>query len=303
MQGFLDLASQQQQRFWVYTGTTSGSFQTWIKPPGINFVHIVCVGAGGGGGGGTARRISTTTVAATGGGSGAMTSIFLPAYNVPDTLYILSGFGGEGGRGGESGSIIPGGPGASLGLGGTAGTPSYVCYYPNTSSGYVLNIANGGGAGLPGQTGNGSVVGGTAVASTAYPSSQFGLRTSNIGHGYLASAGASQTVAALYRVTAGGGGATIINTPNIGGSLGPAGELFQTVPGGTSQGAPGNNGYFDFQKFVGYGGTGGYNSVTQDGGLAGNGSYGSGGGAGAAGNLTGSNGGRGGDGFVIITCG
>ena len=95
MNGFQHLPSQQDQRFWVYTGISgSTAFQTWNKPPGISFVQIICVGAGGGGGGGTARREGITTTAATGGGSGAMTSVLLPAYNIPDILYILPGYGG-----------------------------------------------------------------------------------------------------------------------------------------------------------------------------------------------------------------
>jgi hypothetical protein len=298
MYGFQNLPSQQQQRFWFYAGASgSTAFRTWNKPPGISFVHIICIGGSGGGGGGSARRAGVSIIGATGGASGAMTSTLLPSYNTPDILYILPGYGGNGGQGGLSGS------GATPGLGsvGTAGTPSYVCYYPNTAAGYVLNIANGGGGGIPGQQGNGSCVGGAAAASTAYPISQFGLRTSITGHGYLASTAGN--AGALYRITAGGGNASIINTPSAGGVVQPAGELFQTVPSGQTQGAPGNNGMIDLQKFISYGGTAGYSSVTQDGGLSGNGGLGSGGAGGAYGNLTGSYGGRGGDGFVIITCG
>jgi hypothetical protein len=301
MYGFQDLASQQQQRFWVYTGTTSGSFQTWQKPPGISFVQIICVGAGGGGGGGGSIN-SSLIVGATGGGSGGITSTYLPSYNVPDTLFVLPGYGGNGGRGGESGSIIPGGSVASQGTLGTAGTPSYVCYYPNTGPGYVLNTANGGGGGWPTNNGNQSVAGGAAIASTAYPTSQFGLRNPIAGHGYLASAGASANVRALYRVTAGGGGRNSFPLSAFG--INPAGQMaLLTIAGGATLGAPGNNGYFDFVKFVGYGGTSGYHSGTQNAAESGQGGYGCGGGAGARGNPTGSNGGRGGDGLVIITCG
>lgn len=296
MRGFQDLASQQQQRFWYYQGTISGSYQTWNKPPGISFVNIICVGAGGGGGGGSARRFGVTLQGATGGGSGALTSVTLPAWSVPDTLYILPGYGGNGGTGGRSGS-------AALGAGtsGVAGTATYVSYYPNITSGYTLCVANGGGAGVLQQQGNGAITAGAASLSTAYPNAQIGLRNSLAGHAYLASTGG--TVSAQYRVMAGGGNAAIANTPSIGGAVQPAGELFTTVQGPATEGAPGMNGMIDLQKFIAYGGSSGYSSVTQDGGLAGAGGPGCGGAGGAYGFQTGSDGGRGGDGFVIITCG
>ena len=295
MYGFQDLASQQQQRFWYYQGTTSGSFQTWNKPPGISFINIICVGGAGGGGGGTARRPSATTIGATGGATGAMTTVTLPAWNIPDTLYILPGYGGTGGTRGLSGSA------GGIGTSGTSGTPSYVCFYPNTSSGYVLSVANGGGAGLFGGGGNSTSTAGAAALTTAYPTAQIGLRTSIIGSNYLASTGA--TVTAVYRITAGGGNSSIIDQDRVGGTIQPAGELFRDVVGGVTAGSSGMEGMIDLQKFISYGGTSGYSSVTQNGGLSGNGGPGSGGAGGAYGFLTGSNGGRGGDGFVIITCG
>jgi hypothetical protein len=303
MYGFQDLASQQQQRFWFYTGTISGSFQTWNKPPGISFINIICVGGAGGGGGGSARRPGVSTIGATGGATGAMTTITLPSFGIPDTLYILPGYGGLGGRGGESGSIIPGGSGASLGLSGTSGTPSYVCFYPNTGSGYVLSIANGGGGGLLGQTGNSTATAGVGAASTAFPTAQFGLRNSLNGVAYVASSG-NGTLSATYRTMFGGGNPIIINTTNgSAGALAPAGDMFATITGGASEGAAGSPGTMDMIKFISYGGTAGFSSVTQDGGLSGGGGLGSGGAGGAYGNLTGSYGGKGGDGFIIITCG
>ena len=296
MYGFQDLASQQQQRFWYYQGSVSGSFQTWNKPPGISFINIICIGGAGGGGGGSARRPSVSTIGATGGATGAMTAVTLPSFGVPDTLYILPGYGGTGGTGGLSGSAAGG-----LGTIGTSGTPSYVCFYPNTSSGYVLSVANGGGGGIQGQAGNSAAAIGAGAASTAYPISQFGLRFSINGTNYLASGGA--TVNAVFRVMPGGGNPSIISTPNVGGTLNPAGELFQSIAGGATEGATGAGGIIDLQRFISYGGTAGYSSVTQNGGPSGNGGPGSGGAGGAYGFQTGSNGGQGGDGFVIITCG
>jgi hypothetical protein len=36
-----------------YFGSTGGSFITWTKPVGCNFIYIVACGGGGGGNGGT----------------------------------------------------------------------------------------------------------------------------------------------------------------------------------------------------------------------------------------------------------
>ena len=91
MDGFQHLPSQQQQRFWVYTGMSgSTAFQTWNKPPGISFVQIICVGAGGGGGAGAGYYIAPSAgvqiFAPAGGAHGTMTTTLLPAFNVPVTL-------------------------------------------------------------------------------------------------------------------------------------------------------------------------------------------------------------------------
>ena len=302
MDGFQHLPSQQQQRCWVYTGASgSTAFQTWNKPPGVSFVHIVCVGAGGGGGGGYGYYIAGAgnIFGAAGGAHGTMTTTFLPAYNVPDTLYILPGSGGRGGGGGRSGSLA-----AAASAAGTAGGSSYVSYYPNTGAGYTLAVATGGGGGPQAQTGNGGSIGGAVAVSTNYPTSQIGLRNSVNQTTILQSAGHT---AAMYRVVAGGFGmGTSLTAPFSGSGQGvfPAGEMaFQSASSGISQGAPGNPGTSDWQKFIFNGGMSGYHSITQNGGLAGDGAYGCGGGGGAYGNPTGSNGGRGGDGFVIITCG
>ena len=98
MNGFQHLPSQQDQRFWVYTAkNVSNSYWTWLKPPGISFIHIIAIGAGGGGSSSAIWQTGVARVGGGGGGSGGMTSTFLPAYLVPDTLYINVGIGGAGG--------------------------------------------------------------------------------------------------------------------------------------------------------------------------------------------------------------
>ena len=112
MNGFQHLPSQQDQRFWVYTGDgvsrgagLGSAYQTWIKPPGISFVHIIAVGAAGGGSGAYIYQAGTAARGGSGGGSGAMTSAFLPAYLVPDTLYVTVAKGGLGGTAGNIGGF------------------------------------------------------------------------------------------------------------------------------------------------------------------------------------------------------
>ena len=55
MIGNFHIADSEPQRTWVYSAGRSAIYQTWQKPPGISFVHIIAIGGGGGGGGGRAN--------------------------------------------------------------------------------------------------------------------------------------------------------------------------------------------------------------------------------------------------------
>jgi hypothetical protein len=300
MYGFQDLASQQQQRFWVYTGNknTSG-FQTWLKPPGISFAHIVTIGAGGGGGGTVAFQSGVAWRGGGGGGSGAISSVFLPAYLIPDILYINVGIGGTGGA--ASSTFTP-----NIGL---AGGNTYVNFYPIQTPSYSICAASGGlASGVPtsGGTGAGGGTGGVIVSSTAFPISQIGLRVYIVG----AAGGRGGTidapgVTAAYRVTGGGGG----NGNTVGGAflatgtaINPVGQYSLQSISPSPVGTQGSS-LIDLVKFVFSGGTGAGSSGTISGSAGGNGGYGCGGGGGGVGPGLGGAGGNGGDGLVIITCG
>jgi hypothetical protein len=293
MQGFLDLASQQQQRFWVYTSKgVSNSFQTWSKPPGISFVHIITIGAGAGGSSG----LGTNTTAGSlggggGGGSGGMTNVFLPAHLIPDILHINIGLGGAGGA-----------PTTSTTVRGTgvAGTGTYVGYYPNQGAGYTICFAAGGSAGNTGGTGG---TGGSTAGTTNIPVSQIGLRNYIAGQngtqGTISSGATSLT--AVYRITGGmgaWGGGTIGPTFSPGSEYSLLTYLPQADPT-----LPGAGGMSNLLKFIFTTGMPPRSTTGSSAVEAGNSAFGCGGPGGASGNPNSGAGGRGGDGLVILTCG
>ncbi len=293
MYGFQNLPSQQQQRFWVYTSKgVSNAFQTWSKPSGISFVHIITIGAGAGGSSG----LGTNTTAGSlggggGGGSGGMTDVFLPAYLVPDVLYINVGLGGAGGTPTTSTSV------RNTGI---AGGGTYVGYYPIQGNSYNICFANGGNPGNTAGTGGGS---GNAATTAQLPISQIGLRNYIVGQngtlGTIAAGGSSLT--AIYRITGGmgawGGG-------TIGPTFSPGSEysLLSYLPQSDTT-LPGAGGMSDLLKFIFTTGMPPRSTTGSSSPAAGDSAFGCGGPGGASGNPDSGAGGRGGDGLVIITCG
>jgi len=85
----------------------TGNWQTWNKPRNAKMIEIFCLGGGAGGQTGNAGPTGRTG-GASGGGAGIVRGI-IPAFLLPDNLYILVGKGGAGGVGngssGESGGI------------------------------------------------------------------------------------------------------------------------------------------------------------------------------------------------------
>jgi len=299
MYGFQNLASQQQQRFWVYTGNknTSG-FQTWIKPPGISFIHIIAIGAGGGGAGAFPFSAGSAARGGGGGGGGSMNSTFLPAYLVPDTLYVNIGIGGAGG----AASTVVGTANV-----GSTGNSTYVGFYPIQTAAYTLCMANpgsGGGAPTAGGGGGGGGNPGATATSTFFPTSQVGLRTYTGGQtgGQAVTNGAATAITAEKRVTSGGGGSgnSVGNVIGTGASINVASLIaaIAASPAGTN-----GSQFTDLINFIFSGGTGASSSTTISGSNGGSGGYGCGGGGGGVGPGRGGAGGAGGDGLVIITCG
>lgn len=295
---------------------TTTTWQPWTKPNDAMLIHILCIGGGGGGGGGS--RYSITTIphcGGAGGGSGAVTSMYIPAFLLPDTLYVQVGFRGAGGAGATVNNSNGGG-------GGTGGT-SYVALYPNsTLIGNLLLYANGGGGGGGGNTngGTGSLFGsaGTAAVNSAALYLALGQFTSTAGQNggnYSSNVGQSITISSITN-----GGATGGGSQNNGTTLVVAGDINSPsalipyltslaggVGNGTSVNIAGKNGYNVKKPLIYVSGSGGgasTSSVTGASGNGGNGAIGCGGGGGGGASGTspaGGAGGRGGDGIVIIT--
>ena len=116
---------------------TSG---VWKKPPGVENVYILAVGAGGGGGG-SGYRLNANGISGSGGGGGAgdLKRGFIKVYS---DLSITIGSGGNGGIGGAS----TGNSGATGGNGGSTTV---------NGLGFSLSV-NGGYGGSGGAAANGN---------------------------------------------------------------------------------------------------------------------------------------------------
>ena len=262
----------------------TGNWQTWNKPRNAKFIEIFCLGGGGGG----ARVNGGTTTNGGGGGSSAgIVRGLIPAFLLPDTIYILVGKGGAGA--------------ATTNTAGGSGGISYVGLQPLTSEQTLIcksstTVSNGGS--------NNGTGGGANTISTVSLSAfgNLGLFTAIAGVAG-SSAGGSQAALSTNIVTGGAaGGSKTPSTFAVGGNITSASVLLTSqVNGGVASGQNGDSGYGNLQPFCGTGGAGGAGSLTT-GGRGGDGWYGCGGGGGGAGSTgTAGNGGNGGDGLVIIT--
>jgi len=281
----LDLSHIPSQQLQTTTFYATGNFQTWNKPRNAKFIEIFCLGAGAGG------SIATVgTGARNGGNGGAAGGIvrgIIPAFLLPDTLYILVGKGGIGSS-------------ASNTAGGTGGI-SYIGLQPSTSEQTLICKSST------------SVASGTTAATISVVSlsafGNLGLFAALAGVGAslgTSGAGASQTALATSLVTGGaaGGGKTTL-TFAAGGNINSASAILTTqVNGGVTDAQKGDDGYGTLQPFCGTGGAGGAGRQGDSGlgGRGGDGWYGcGGGGAGGGATASGTKGGNGGDGLVIIT--
>lgn len=296
--------------------TTLVQWQTWRKPRGARWIHLL--GVGGGGGGGAGINTITTSGSGAGGSSGGQTSVMIPAMFVPDTLYIQAGRGGAGAT--TSGGL------------GTAGIITYVCIAPYTTiapAGTLL-LATGGTAGTVAatlDTGGGApaavsaaTIAGMCLAGRGF----FILLAGQVGA--IGSAQGNPSVSITppttgLMVTGGaGGGGSFAGAGTAGGSI-PAfnfsfptiGSEFLPLPisGGTAAvtstpAGPAGGGFISRNLLFNFGGAGGGGATTTAGGLAsagGDGAPGCGGGGGGGMTTTNSTiarGGNGGPGFVYI---
>lgn len=275
----------------------SGSWQLWQKPRGAKMIYMFCLGSGAGGAGGFAGNGGGK-----GGGGGAIVQGIIPAFLLPDTLYVRVAIRGTA-------------TGQGAGSAGGDGSHSYIALGPLLASASIIlqssTIAARGGAGTA-NTGQGGTVinlANYAFSSLGIFNAIAGVSGSNGGN----AVGTSQPVLATTVVTGGaGGGGRISGVPQVGGSITSASAvLTANVIGGTAgtagtpAGGAGNSGYYSMYPFCSAGGAGGGGATgsVARGGRGGNGSFGSGGGGGGVGNSNSldGGGGDGGDGLVIIT--
>lgn len=284
----------------IENSTTTNSWVTWNKPQGCSWVYMLMIAAGGGGGKGAG---GAATVAPGGGGSGGHSRLWIPAFLLPDTLFIRVGNGGLG---------------ATTSANGSAGTQTYICVQPNTTAANILMTQPGGGGGAGAAAATAGTAGSAGTATGAVWQG-IGLWVSVAGQ--AGTAGSAAANGAVTAITPGASG--IITTGGAGGGNGTAAGGAITAAGfwpaiaggvGTTGGA-GNNGFNQDLDILIFrrleplrfsGGTGGGGHTTGQSGAGGFGGLGGGGGGGGnssgAGGLAG-NGGNGGDGVTIIMAG
>lgn len=281
--------------------TSPGNY-TWIKPPGIIMVYILCIGGGGGGGSTPSQTAGTNRAGGGGGGSGSFARGIFPAFMLPDVLFVTVGTPGIGQVGG---------------VGSTNGGTTAVMVYNNPASPLAANVtlirANGGSTAA--QTAAGA--GASNSVGTTQPMGQFGINS----NGLSASAGAAGVsgntggALTLFSVlnTVGnggtaGGGINSSNTEFAGGAYTCTNPDIATLKGGVSPTYSGNNGIAYRQAksehpFYNIGGTGGGGNASGAGGRGGNGILGGGGGGSGANSASSASvGGDGGSGYVLIQC-
>jgi hypothetical protein len=292
------------QIFNLPSTATSVQWHSWIKPRGINMLHMIAISGGGGGGGGFSAAASSARGGGGSGGSSGISRLTIPAIFVPDRLYIQVGAGGQGvgSGGGTAGS----------------GTLSYVCAaIPTATPGTIqaMNVFLVSGAAGPagGGTGTGAAVGALGAAGTiatigAMPLGHMGnfdliAGTAGVAGGAVAGAnGTAQSIPTATPFWGATGGAGTTSADFAGGAFTAQADslLSEMRPATPAAGSnPGSSGLTCWAPFYSFGGGGGSASNAGVGGAGGNGGYGTGGGGGGGG-TTGGRGGDGGSGLVII---
>ena len=282
-----NIPSQQQQTYTFYA-TGIATWRTWNKPRNAKMIQIFCLGGGAGGG---TSFVSANSTGAGGGGSGGIVRGLIPAFLLPDTLYIQVGKGGSSPRG----TNITGG----------AGLISFVSLQPSSSDQFLVcksqsTTSNGG------QPNTGGGLGATIALVVSSAFGNLGIFTAiagvagSGGGSTVPNPGLSQAALSTNLVTGGaGGGPRTASGFGTGGTITQATAILTTpVSGGVVGGQNGGNGYGTLRPFCGTGGAGGAGITSGDGGDGGDGWYGCGGGGAGGG---GTKGGNGGDGLVIIT--
>ncbi len=272
-------------------------WRVWNKPRGANMIYFFVLGAGGGGGGGFTSASGTARGGGGGGNSGTISKMIIPAFMVPDMLYIRTGVAGIGGL-----------PSAAGGTGGI----SYVCLAPVTNNQGNIYLISGDITTLGGGRAGSATAGGAGGTVSPVPVATDGpYITSGTWQGILSQVGGiggddsgavGTTIAALTGLFvssgAGGAGVSATNTDFAGGAITGSG-LVPTIAGGLAGGGHGAGGITLMKPFVSTGGAGGGSFGLGTGGNGGHAGVGSGGGGGGGG-VTGGSGGNGGPGLITI---
>lgn len=283
---------------------STNNWQVWEKPRGCSMVFMLAVGSGGGGGGGFTGSSGANRGGGGGGGSGALTKLLVPAFCLPDRLYVQIGLGGLA----STGSGVAGSNGASSFISAMVGFATGVA--SNSINLFLASgattPATGGGAGTGAALGGAGAAEAPSVVTTNCKLAGTGMFVSqaggNGGAGGAHTGGVGSAVTAVNFIFCGGaGGGGVTGADTAGGAITGQGPI-PTVPGGaagTNNGLTGTLLMGSLFPLCGTGGSGGGGSNGGAGGRGGDGAIGSGGGGGGAG-TTGGGGGRGGDGLVII---
>ena len=276
----------------------TGNWQTWNKPRNAKMIEIFCLG-GGAGGGVSGLGIFNKNGGGS-GGSGGIVRGLIPAFLLPDTLYILVGKGGIGSSTSNTSGGTSGGSGgiSYISLQPSTSEQTLICKSSTVAAGSAV-VGGGGGATI-------SVVSLSAFGNLGLFTAIAGVNGSSGGEN-TGGTGTSQAALGTNLTTGGAGGGGATNTAGVwasGGSITAASAILTTqVSGGQTVGADGNSGYGTLQPFCGTGGSGGAgrDGSTGAGGNGGNGFYGCGGGGAGASSTVVPKAGDGGDGLVIIT--
>ena len=287
----------------IGTGGSANNWKIWRKPIGATMSYMLLIGGGGGGGGGFSSAGNNDKGGGAGGGSGGISSLFIPSFFLPDTLYILAG---DGGQGGATATI------------GTAGGISYVSFSPSITAPNVVIQSNalaagGGGAGTAttatGGAG-GTIAAITTIGSLGKFSSIAGQAGASAPSGAGNAAGTAITAWATIPISAGASGGSTTGTNVAGGPITATAATSFTylnwpvtagavAAAGAATAGNGSAGVNVWKPFRSSGAAGGGTSTTAGGGVGGGAGIGSGGGGGGAG-VTGGRGGNGGPGMVLI---
>lgn len=273
----------------------SGGWQPYVVPRGATWLYAAILSGGGGGGGGASR---TAGVNGRGGGGGSMCApmfVLMPAFLLPERIYVYVGNGGEGGGADTNGSV---------------GEASILAVAPSSSAGNVIahgEPGNGGSAGGLATGGAGALAASTpspghthfwGVAGAA-PATAAGAAGGTTGTG----SAATHQVRNMCGVGSGGGAVSVGNAAGNGGAINAIISTVTLIPAqsavAASDGADGveiDNGTWWYCR----GGQGGAGNAAGTGYRGGRGAYGAGGGGGGAGTPTGGAGGRGGSGIVQL---